>query len=52
MLRFIFGVYILGIVVSLVVFLVYVPNIPFIDAVIAALAWPWGVYKYFVARGV
>ncbi len=51
MLRFLFGLYVTGIVVFFVLFLIFVPNIPLIDAVVGALIWPWGVYKYFVAAG-
>ncbi len=44
-----FSLYVLGIFVSLGLFLIYVPRIPFIDAVVGALIWPWGVYRYFIA---
>ena len=51
MLRFILGLYVTGIVVFFVLFLIFVPNIPLVDAVVSALIWPYGVYKYFVATG-
>jgi hypothetical protein len=51
MLRLLFSIYTTGIVVFFVLFLIFVPKIPLIDAVLAALLWPWGVYKYFVATG-
>ena len=49
MLRMLFSFYVLGIVVFLGLFLIFVPRIPFIDAVVGALLWPWGVYRYFIA---
>lgn len=49
MIRFLFSLYFAGIVVFLVLFLIVVPNIPLIDAVISAVLWPWGVYHYFIA---
>jgi uncharacterized membrane protein YraQ (UPF0718 family) len=51
MLRFLFSVYTTGIVVFFVLFLVFVPKIPLVDAVVGALLWPWGVYRYFVQGG-
>ena len=51
MLRILFSIYTTGIVVFFVLFLIFVPRIPLIDAVIGALVWPWGVYRYFVQSG-
>ena len=51
MLRFLISLYLAGIVVFFVLFLIFVPNIPLIDAVVGAIVWPWGVYRYFVAAG-
>ena len=51
MLRILFSIYTTGIVVFFVLFLIFVPKIPLIDAVVGALAWPWGVYRYFVQSG-
>jgi hypothetical protein len=51
MLRLLFSIYATGIVVFFVLFLIFVPKIPLINAVVAALLWPWGVYRYFVATG-
>jgi hypothetical protein len=48
MLRFLDSLYTTGIVVFFVLFLVFVPSIPLGQAVVAALVWPYGVYKYFV----
>jgi len=52
MLRFLMSLYSAGVVVFFVVFLIFVPRIPLIDAVVGALVWPWGVYKYFIQGGV
>jgi hypothetical protein len=49
MLRMLFSLYMLGIFVSLGLFLILLPRIPFVDAVVGALVWPWGVYRYFIA---
>lgn len=51
MLRFLISIYMTGIVVFFVLFLVFVPKIPLIDAVVGAVIWPWGVYRYFVQGG-
>lgn len=51
MLRFLISIYTTGIVVFFVLFLVFVPKIPLIDAVVGALLWPWGVYRYFAQGG-
>jgi hypothetical protein len=51
MIRFLISLYFAGIVLFLVLFLIFVPQIPLIDAVIAAVLWPWGVYRYFIAPG-
>ena len=48
MLRFLFSIYTFGIVVFFVLFLIFVPKIPLVDAVVAALLWPWGLYRYFI----
>ena len=50
--RFLISIYTTGIVVFFVLFLIFVPKIPLVDAVVGALAWPWGVYRYFVQGGV
>ena len=49
MIRFIVSIYILGVFVCLALFLIFVPNIPLVDAVIYAALWPYGVYRYFIA---
>ena len=49
MFRTLFSLYVFGIFVFLGLFLIFVPRIPFIDAVVSALIWPYGVYKYFIA---
>lgn len=49
MIRFLVSLYFAGIVVVLVALLIVVPNIPFVDAIVGALLWPWGVYRYFIA---
>jgi len=49
MLRTLISLYVLGIFVFLGLFLIYVPRIAFIDAVVSALIWPWGLYRYFIA---
>jgi len=51
MLRFLISLYTTGIVVFFVLFLIFIPEIPLIDAVVGALIWPWGIYKYFVQGG-
>ncbi len=51
MLRLLVSLYIAGIFVFLVLFLIFVPNIPLVDAVIGAALWPWGAYRYFVQTG-
>jgi hypothetical protein len=51
MLRFLVSLYIAGIFVFFVLFLIFVPNIPLVDAVVGAVLWPWGVYRYFVHSG-
>lgn len=51
MIRFIVSLYLAGIVIFLALFLIFVPNIPFVDAIVGALLWPWGVYRYFIANG-
>lgn len=50
MFRTLFSLYVFGIFVFLGLFLIFVPRIPFIDAVVSALIWPYGVYKYFIAN--
>lgn len=45
MLRFLIGIYILGILVVGAIFLIERPNTPIGDVVVAALIWPYGVYK-------
>lgn len=52
MLRRLFSLYTAGIVVFLILFLIFIAKIPFIDAIVPAVIWPWGVYKYFVQGGV
>ncbi len=49
MIRFLVSLYFAGIVVFLVLFLIFVPNIPLVDAIVGAVLWPWGVYRYFIA---
>jgi hypothetical protein len=49
MFRMLVSLYVFGIFVFLGLFLIFVPRIPFIDAVVSALIWPYGVYKYFIA---
>ncbi|MGH7006382.1 MAG: hypothetical protein ACREIP_20745 [Alphaproteobacteria bacterium] len=49
MFRFLISLYFLGIVVFFGLFLAFVPQIPLIDAVVGALIWPYGVYRYFIA---
>lgn len=49
MIRFLVSLYFAGIVIVLVALLIVVPKIPFIDAVVGALIWPWAVYRYFIA---
>jgi hypothetical protein len=51
MLRLLISLYTTGIVVFFVLFLIFVPKIPLVDAVVGALLWPWGVYRYFVQGG-
>lgn len=47
--RVLLELYTLGIVIFFVLFLVFIPHIPLIDAVKSAVLWPWGVYENFVA---
>lgn len=47
--RVLVEIYTLGIVISFLLFMVFVPNIPLVDAAVGALAWPWGVYQNFIA---
>jgi len=47
--RVLVELYTLGIAIFFLLFLVFVPNIALIDAVLGALLWPWGVYEHFVA---
>jgi hypothetical protein len=49
MLRGLISLYFFGIVVFFGLFLIFVPRIPLIDAVVGALIWPYGVYRYFIA---
>lgn len=51
-LRLAINLYLLGIVVFFVLFLIFVPNIPLADAVLGAVLWPWGVYRYFRGDGL
>lgn len=51
MLRLLFSLYSLGVVVCLGIFLIYVPRIAFVDAIVSALIWPYSVYRYFIAGG-
>ena len=52
MLRFLASLYASGTIVFFVLFLIFVPRITVVDALVAALLWPWGVYKYFIQGGV
>lgn len=49
MIRFLFGLYTLGIFVVFLLLLFFVPNIPLIDAVWLAALWPYAVYRHFIA---
>jgi hypothetical protein len=49
MIRALITLYVFGIVLSLVLFMYYLPRLPLIDAVVGALLWPYGVYRYFIA---
>jgi hypothetical protein len=48
MIRFLVSLYFAGIVIVLVLLLIFVPNIPFVDAIVGAVLWPWGVYRHFI----
>jgi hypothetical protein len=50
MIRFFFGLYTLGIFVVFVLLLIFVPDIPLIDAVWLAALWPYAVYRHFIAH--
>ncbi len=50
MLRFLISLYLTGIVVFFILFLIFVPNIPLIRAVVSAILWPWGIYEHFIAE--
>jgi len=51
MIRFLVTFYATGIAVFFVLFLIFVPEIPLVDAFVGALLWPWRVYRYLIQGG-
>ncbi len=52
MLRLLLAFYGSGIVLFLVFVAIWAPRTPLIDAIVAALLWPWSLYRFFVGAGL